>query len=121
MFYELPVYKATYDILVELYHMVQKMPREHKFVLGEKLKEECMEIFLEIYQANTVAEKREYLRRATLHLLRLRVMLRVCNDLRLMNMERFIKLNEKVESVSRQLAVGRRARGKVERVKKLKS
>ncbi|MDE6879504.1 MAG: four helix bundle protein [Odoribacter sp.] len=104
MFYELPVYKATYDILVELYHMVQKMPREHKFVLGEKLKEECMEIFLEIYQANTVAEKREYLRRATLHLLRLRVMLRVCNDLRLMNMERFIKLNEKVESVSRQLA-----------------
>ena len=56
MFYELPVYKATYDILVELYHMVQKMPREHKFVLGEKLKEECMEIVLESYEANTVAE-----------------------------------------------------------------
>ncbi len=104
MFYELPVYKATYDILVELYQMVQKMPREHKYALGEKLKEECMEIFLEIYQANTVADKREYLKRAILHLLKLWVMLRICNDLKLMNMERFIKLNEKVESVSRQLA-----------------
>lgn len=104
LFYDLPVYKATYDILLELFLLVQKMPREHKFTLGEQVKKECMDIFLDIYQANTVNDKREFLKSASLHLLKLRVMLRICNDLRLMNMERFIKLNEKVENVSRQLA-----------------
>lgn len=104
LFYDLPVYKATYDVLVELFQMVQKMPREHKFVLGEKMKDECMDIFLDIYQANTQADKREYLREAQLHLLKLRVMLRICNDLRLLPLERFVRLNEKIESISRQLA-----------------
>lgn len=104
LFYDLPVFKATYDILLELFLLVQKMPREHKFTLGEQVKNECLEIFLDIYQANTVADKRDFLKNATLHLLKLRVMLRICNDLRLMNMERFMKLNEQVENVSRQLA-----------------
>lgn len=104
LFYDLPVYKATYDILLELFLLVQKMPREHKFALGEQLKKECLDIFLDIYQANTVDNKKEFLRSATLHLLKVRVMLRICNDLRLINMERFVKLNEKVENVSRQLS-----------------
>lgn len=112
LFYDLPVYKATYDVLLELYQLVQKMPREHKFSLGEQMKGECLEVVLSIYLANTVSDKRDYLRSGMLHLMKVRLMLRICNDMRLLSLERFVKLNEKVEDVSRQLSGWMKSFGK---------
>jgi hypothetical protein len=37
---ELPVFKAAYDLLLDIYRFSAKLTREYKYTLGEKLKNE---------------------------------------------------------------------------------
>ena len=36
----LPIYKLTYDILLRIMQVTKDFPREYKYTLGQKLKEE---------------------------------------------------------------------------------
>ena len=40
----LPVYKSSYDLLIEIFEIVKKFEREYKFTLGESIKNECIEL-----------------------------------------------------------------------------
>jgi hypothetical protein len=50
---QLPVYKISYDLLLQLYHISKNMERDYKFTLGEKIKNESTELIIHIYKANT--------------------------------------------------------------------
>ena len=49
---ELPVFKATYDLLLRIYMVSQHWSRDIRYTLGEELKKEVIEILQLIYQAN---------------------------------------------------------------------
>ena len=49
---ELPVYKASYDLLLAIFHFVKNFTKEFKYTLGEKLKNETLEMLINIYRAN---------------------------------------------------------------------
>lgn len=42
LFSELPVYKLGYDLLIAIYDRTKLFNREHKYTLGEKLKNETL-------------------------------------------------------------------------------
>ena len=42
----LQIYKAGYDILLELHRFAANMPREHKFTIGERIKNEAISHFI---------------------------------------------------------------------------
>ncbi len=50
---ELPVYKAAYDLLLEIFKFSANLKREYKFTLGEKLKNEVTDLLTNIYKANS--------------------------------------------------------------------
>lgn len=52
LFYELPVYKLGYDLLIAIYERTKLFTREYKYTLGEKLKNETLELLINIYKAN---------------------------------------------------------------------
>ena len=54
---ELPVYKASYDLLLEIFKFTKNFSREHKYTVGESLKKETLELITLIYRANSKAEK----------------------------------------------------------------
>jgi hypothetical protein len=41
---ELPVYKATYDLLLGMFRFIKDFSKEYKYTIGESLKNETIEL-----------------------------------------------------------------------------
>ncbi len=99
----LPVYKATYDLLLLLFKACRDMQRDYRYTLGEALKKELIDLMTNIYRANCRAEKKELLGHATENIEVVRLQLRLCNELKQIPLKHFIVANQNVESISKQL------------------
>lgn len=100
----LPVYKAAYDLLLEIFQFTKNFSREYKYTIGQDLKQETTQLIKRIFQANSSFENRkQYIQYARGHTETVRLYLRLLKDLKQINTQKFISLNEKVELVSKQL------------------
>jgi hypothetical protein len=106
---ELPVYKSTYDLLIGVFQFTKGFSKEYKYTVGESLKKETIELLVLIYRANSKKEKLEVLQEAREHIEVIRLLVRVMNDLRQINLSAFVQVNQKIEDVSRQLTGWQRA------------
>ncbi len=61
---ELPIYKATYDLVLVIFNLVKNFKKEYKYTRGESLKKEAIKTVTNIYRANINKEKKEYLTKA---------------------------------------------------------
>ncbi len=100
----LPVYKASYDLLVEIFQFVKNFNKEYKYTVGEKLKNETLEMIMNIFRANSRQQKKELLQTARENIEVIRVLLRLTKDLKQIDLRKFVMINEKIENVSKQLA-----------------
>jgi hypothetical protein len=102
----LPVYKQTYDLLLQLFKVCQNMERDYKFTLGENIKKEIIALIINVYRANCRENKEKILLlqsgRENVEVVRL--LLRLLQDLKQIGLKEFISANEKLESVSKQMA-----------------
>jgi hypothetical protein len=99
----LPVYKDAYDLMLEIYQFSKQFHREYRFTLGERLKNEVLELLIRVYQAQTGNIREEHIVEARNHAETARLLLRITKDLRLIELKRFIRLNETIEDILRQL------------------
>jgi hypothetical protein len=58
---DLPIYKAAYDLLSVTTEITRNIPRDFKRLIGEKVREECVEILVLIFRANVAAHKIQYI------------------------------------------------------------
>ena len=65
---ELPVYKATYDLLLEMFRFTKDFSKEYKYTVGESLKKETIELITMIYRANSRHDKQPTLQTAREHI-----------------------------------------------------
>ena len=61
LYYELPIYRDTYNLLLKVFEVTKSFPREYKFTLGQDMKRDCMELVRYIYKANRATVKTEHL------------------------------------------------------------
>ena len=62
--HELPVYKSSYDLLVEIFLFTKEFTKEFKYTGGESLKKETVELLIIIYRANSRPDKHFLLQEA---------------------------------------------------------
>jgi four helix bundle protein len=105
----LPVYKVSYDFLLDLFKFTKNFDREYKYTLGEDLKRETTEMIANIYRANSSQSRRPLLQSARENLEVVRLYLRLIKDLKQISLGKFVTLNEKIESVSKQLSAWQRS------------
>ena len=101
---ELPVYKATYDLLLEMFRFTKDFSREYKYTVGESLKKETIELITLIYRANSRPDKQATLQTAREHIEVIRLLVRLMKDMQQINLKQFVEVNKQVENVSKQLA-----------------
>ena len=101
---ELPVYKATYDLLLQVFGMVHNLGKEYKYSLGEKIKNEVTDMLSNIYRANRTREKNVPLDKARENLELVRLYIRILKDTKQIGMNKYLFLNKNLESISKQLA-----------------
>ena len=99
----LPVYKVSYDLLVELFRFTKDFSREYKYTLGESIKKEIIAMITNIYKANSSYSKKTIIQSARENVETIRLFLRLLKDLQQISIKKFVFLNEKIESVSKQL------------------
>jgi len=47
----LPVYKESYDLLVDLFRSVKDFHREYKYTIGESIKKETIDTMMCVYRS----------------------------------------------------------------------
>ena len=57
----LPIYKQTYDILLRAMTATKDFPREYKFTLGQKIKDELIDLVILIYRATSAIDKKQHI------------------------------------------------------------
>lgn len=100
---QLPVYRASYELLVSIFDFSRNFTREYKYTIGEKLKNETVDLITHIYRANSRQEKRPVLQQARENVEVIRLYMRLLRDLQQVSIRQFVDINEKIEDVSRQL------------------
>lgn len=101
---DLPVYKATYDLLLAIFRFTKDFGKEYKYTIGESLKKETIALLTLIYRANVSRDKSEILREAREHIEVIRLFIRIMKDLHQMSIPKFTEINIYVENVSKQLS-----------------
>jgi hypothetical protein len=109
LYYELPIYKETYRLLLYLYTLTRHFNREYKYTLGQSMKNTGMRMVRYIFKANTATDKTEALLQLSDEVEMLKLELRLCIDMRLITPEQQAQAWEAIESISRQMSGWKKA------------
>ena len=95
---DLIIYQKTYDLILWIFPIVNKFPKKQRFVLGQQIENELLEIIKDIILANNERNKTEILKRISIRLDTLRTLIRLAKDLRFLSIKHYenaaIKMNE---------------------------
>ena len=100
---ELPVYKASYDLVLAIFNLAKNFKKEFKYTIGESVKNETIAVITNIYRANCTTEKAEYLRTARENIEVIRLYVRLLHDLHQISVQQLVAVNGRIENVSKQL------------------
>lgn len=98
----LPIYKTTYELLQLVTVATRDFSKDFRYSLGQKLREECVELVLLIYRANSNQARRTVITAVLERLQVLELLLRLCKDLRLLSIKQFSSACELTDSLGRQ-------------------
>jgi len=59
---ELPIYKATYDLLLGVFWITKDFGNGYKYTVGESLKKETIELLTLMHRTNVKRDKQDVLR-----------------------------------------------------------
>jgi hypothetical protein len=102
----LPVYKQSYDLLIDIYEVSKNLSRDYRYTIGEEVKKKIMDLMVCIYHANASVneDKGVHLKRAREYIVEVKLYIRLLVDLKQISVRKLAELTEKTESVSKQLA-----------------
>lgn len=58
LYYELPVYRDTYRLILTIFECTGHLPKEYKYSLGQDMKRDALQLVRSIYRANKATDKK---------------------------------------------------------------
>lgn len=100
----LPVYKKSYDLLLQTFEVVKRFEKQYKYTLWDKIKIEVINLITSIYRANSSFETRlNNLKKAREQTEVLKLYFRLSRDLKIISLNKYADLTLNLESLSKQL------------------
>lgn len=109
LYYNLPVFKDTYQLTLKLFELTRDFPREYKFTLGQDMKRNCISLVRSIYRANKCKDKQAYLESFLDDFEVFKLEVRLCADLHIMSLRRQAELAVHMDSIGKQITGWRNA------------
>jgi|DewCreStandDraft_4_1066084.scaffolds.fasta_scaffold02360_9 hypothetical protein len=110
---ELPIYKASYDMVLVIFQLVKNFNKEYKYTIGESIKNETIKLITNIYRANCSRNKIEYLNTARENLEVIRLYIRLTKNLHQISVKQLAYVSLHIENISKQLAGWYKSQNKV--------
>ncbi len=109
LYSQLPIYRDSYQLLLEIYQATNKFPRDFKYTLGQDMKRDSLALFRELYGANVSAEnRRQHLDDFLTAFELLKVEIRLCVDLNVLSIKKLAQLSLIMDSIAKQAAAWRK-------------
>lgn len=100
----LPIYKASYSLMLSVSQIMPLMPRDCRYSLGQDCRRKIMDIIVLIYRANRTRQKVRIISTMREILLEVQVYIRLMCDLRYISEKKYVELAEQTASMSKQMA-----------------
>ena len=99
---ELPIYKSAYDLLSAAADVTRNFPRDFKRSIGEKVRDECVEIIVLIFKANVAAYKIPHIDNLLERLQVVELLLRLSKDKRFISTKQYAQVIEITDQIGKQ-------------------
>lgn len=90
----------------------KEFPREYKYTLGQKMKDEIVELVVLIYRANTAIDKEQHIALILERVQVIQLLTRLAHDMRILTRKHYAALAEMTDSLARQAQGWQRSSGK---------
>jgi len=102
---KLLIFQRTYDFLLLLYPVINRIPKSHRLVLGRNLEEIGISLLVFIIKANKVRGRPRTELQLTIsdNLDSLRILIRLTKDLKFMSIKQYTLAAEKINEIGRML------------------
>ena len=108
---EAPVIQKVYDLLLWIIPLIGRFPRSHRFLLGDRIEVNLLEILDDLIEAYYTKNKEGLLRAANLRCEQIRVLVRLCKDLGIIGMEKYRHASEKIDEIGRMIGGWKKSLG----------
>ena len=81
--------EANYQFLLWLSPAIEKFPKTHKFTLGDRIQNQALDILEALIEATYTRERVHHLRRANLGIEKMRFLIRLAADLRVLDRKKY--------------------------------
>lgn len=108
----LPIYKQTYDLLIRTMIATKDFPREYKYTLGQKMKDEIVELVVLIYKANSALDKEQHIAMILERVQVIQLLMRLSHDMKILTRKHYAAIAEMTDSLGRQAQGWQRSSGK---------
>ena len=102
LYYDLPVYKDTYKLILLIFQYTKDFGREYKYTLGQDMKRDAMVLVRGIYRANKSKEKQTYLETLLDDFELLKLQIRLCHDLKLLSSKQMAEIALLTDCIGKQ-------------------
>ena len=103
LYYELPVYKDTYKLILKIFECTKDFSREYKYTLGQDMKRDALQLVRSIYTANKATEKREHLDKFIDDFELLKLEIRLATDMKILPAGKQAELSILLDSIGKQI------------------
>lgn len=103
---KLLIFQKTYDLVVWLYHLLNRLPRNHRPILGHQIHSTALLLLIGIIHANSERDlqiRRQLQLKVSRDLDTLRILIRLTKDVKLMSIKQYTFAAEKLNEIGRML------------------
>jgi hypothetical protein len=100
---QLIIYQKHYDLMVYSFPIIGRFPKEQRFVLGQQIENQMLEIGKMIIHANKLKQKRGKLYEIDIELEKLRFLIRLSKDLGMMSIKKYGHHCERINEIGKLL------------------
>jgi hypothetical protein len=99
------LHQKTYDFIVWLYPLINRLPKNHRSILGKHLEELALSLLLSLMKANKAygEERKIFQAESSDTLDYLRIMIRLSKDTRLISVKQYLTAVEKLNELGKML------------------
>ncbi len=99
---DLPIYKAAYDLFGVAVEITKHFPRDFKRLMGDKVREECVEIIVLIFKANVALNKIPHIEMLLERLQVIELLLRLSRDKRFISIKQYAGVIDITDQIGKQ-------------------
>lgn len=101
-FEHLPIYKQTYNLLVEFHKLLPNFPKKYKFIIGGEIISDLNKGIVMVIQINRKTDKADLLEELILLFEKVKIQIRLLKSLDVVSKELYLKLSDKIIQILKQ-------------------